>query len=696
MMDGHHRPDLGQDQMQQRLKLAQARILEHASVAATLEELYRDIITLIEGEDRGVRCSILRADSLRSVLHDAVAPSLPAEYNARVNDLPIADGMGSCGTAAARRQSVIVTDVRTDPLWSAFAEVVKANRTWLYACWSTPFFDSQRELLGTFAVYFDQSRGPTEYERELVEFAARLAGVVTERHLAMKALRDSEALHRAIFDATPEAIVTVGGDGIVLAFNHAAERMFGYGMIEVLGRNVGMLMEPEVAVAHPGYVARHVPGNSPVRLHRGRAVKARRKDGSLFPIETTISEVVLHDRTCYTAMIHDVTELAAADEARRANRAKSEFLARMSHELRTPLNAILGFAQLIDLESEGLDALGRERISHITEAGRHLLELINEVLDLSTIEAGRVKFELGAVPLQPLLDDCLRLIEPAARSRGIVSTLAFEREAPTHARADLKRLRQVLVNLLSNAVKYNAEGGRIDVTVRAFAPDGVDIVVRDTGPGLDPVALQRIFEPFERLGQERGNVEGTGIGLAIARGLVRDMGGGLSVTSAPGEGCTFNLVLPMAHAHDAPQTIDVEAPRRAVPSAPPAATRPALVLYVEDNPVGAMLVAAYCKQMDQVRCEIARSGADGIAKARALKPDLILCDMRLPDMTGHQVLAGLRADPDLARTPCVVLSANAMTEDIAAARAAGFDDYWTKPIAPQEFRSRVGRILHRR
>lgn len=682
---------------QQRLKLAQARILEQASIAPTLDELYRDIVLLIEAEDLGIRCSILRADNLHGVLRDAVAPSLPADYNACVDNLPIAEGMGSCGTAAARRESVVVTDVQADPLWARFADIAKLHSDWLRACWSTPFFDSQKELLGTFAVYFSQTRGPTDFERELVEFAARLAGVVTERHLAMKALRDSEALHRAIFDATPEAIVTIDRDGIVLAFNHAAERMFGYGVVDVLGRPVAMLMEADIAAHHHNYVARHVPGNSPIRLHRGRAVQARRKDGTLFPVETTISEVGLHDQTCYTAMIHDVTELAAADEARRANRAKSEFLARMSHELRTPLNAILGFAQLIDLESKELEAAGRERLSHITEAGRHLLDLINEVLDLATIEAGRVKFELGAVALQPLLEDCLRLIDPAAHARNIACTLAFTKGAPTHARADSKRLRQVLVNLLSNAVKYNVDGGSVEVTVQPLPPEGIDIVVRDTGPGLDPTALQRIFEPFERLGQERGNVEGTGIGLAIARGLVRDMGGGLSVTSAPGDGCTFNLVLPTARAEDAAASLDISDATDAGAAPITAGNRePALVLYIEDNPVGAMLVAAYCKQMPGVRCEIARTGAEGIAKARQIKPDLVLCDMRLPDLTGHQVLASLRQDRSLAKTPCVVLSANAMTEDIAAARAAGFDDYWTKPIAPQDFRTRVGRMLRKR
>jgi len=680
---------------QQRLKLAQARILEHASVAPTLEELYRDIVLLIEAEDAGVHCSILRADNLRGVLHDAVAPSLPADYNARVENLPIAEGSGSCGTAAARRASVVVTDVQTDPLWTRYGEVARTHSAWLRGCWSTPFFDSQKELLGTFAVYFSELRGPTDFERELVEFAARLAGVVTERHLTMKALRDSEALHRAIFDATPEAIVTIDRNGAVLALNHAAERMFGYSVVEVLGRPVSMLMEADVAAHHHHYLARHVPGNSPIRLHRGRAVQARRKDGTLFPVETTISEVVLHDQTCFTAMIHDVTELAAADEARRANRAKSEFLARMSHELRTPLNAILGFAQLIDLESKELDAHGRERLSHITEAGRHLLDLINEVLDLATIEAGRVKFELGAVALQPLLADCMRLIDPAARERNIVCTLAFAPGAATHARADGKRLRQVLVNLLSNAVKYNVDGGSVDVTVKALPPEGVDIVVHDTGPGLESSALQRIFEPFERLGQERGNVEGTGIGLAIARGLVRDMGGGLSVTSTPGAGCTFNLVLPMARVEDAPVPVEMaEAPEAAASTAD--LHEPAAVLYIEDNPVGAMLVAAYCKQMPNVRCELARTGAEGIARALQIKPDLVLCDMRLPDLTGHQVLASLRANPALAKTPCVVLSANAMTEDIAAARAAGFDDYWTKPIAPQEFRTRVTRMLRKR
>ncbi len=683
-------------QSQQRLRLAQARILEHASIAPTLDELYRDIVTLIEAEDLGIRCSILRADSVRGVLHDAVAPSFPESYNALVENLPIAEGMGSCGTAAARRESVVVTDVAADPLWARFKDVVNEHRTWLRACWSTPFFDSQQELLGTFAVYFPAPRGPNDYERELVEFAARLAGVVTERHLTMKALRDSEALHRAIFDATPEAIVTIDRRGVILAFNQAAERMFGYNMVEVIGRNVAMLMEADVAAHHDSYMHRHVAGNSPVRLHRGRSVHARRKDGGLIPIETTISEVVLQDQTCFTAMLHDVSELAAADEARRANRAKSEFLARMSHELRTPLNAILGFAHLVDQESDGLDVQGRERIAHIVEAGRHLLDLINEVLDLATIEAGRVKFELGAIALQPLLDDCMRLIDPAARARGIVATLAIAPGAPTHARADAKRLRQVLVNLLSNAVKYNVEQGSIDVNLRAVAPDGVEIVVRDTGPGIDEQALQRVFEPFERLGREQSGIEGTGIGLAIARGLVRDMGGGLSVESKAGQGCTFTLVLPSARAEDAAQSIEAIEP--AVREGDPAAANdePALLLYIEDNPVGAMLVAAYCKQLAGVRCELARTGAEGITKARMLKPSLVLCDMRLPDMNGHQVLAGLRADRALSNTPCVVLSANAMPEDISAARAAGFDDYWTKPIAPQEFRTRVTRMLRAR
>jgi len=393
----------------------------------------------------------------------------------------------------------------------------------------------------------------------------------------------------------------------------------------------------------------------------------------------------------------DVTERVNAENerrerivAQRESEAKSQFLARMSHELRTPLNAVLGFAQLLQLDPASASPEQRSRVDHIRTAGEHLLSLINDVLDLSSLETGQLKLDLRPVPLDDLVAEALPLVTPLARSFGVkVQTTSIDGVAW----ADRIRLRQVLINLLSNAIKYNRPHGQVTVEAEARA-DRVILRVSDTGRGLDAEQRSHLFEPFNRLGIEREGIEGTGIGLAIVKALVDRMGGSIAVTSRPAIGTMFEVSLPAAAG------VRVEAaPPRAVETAaapPRRIERSGQLLYIEDNPVNVMVVEELVASHSGLAIVSEPTGEAGVARARLLRPDLILVDMQLPDIDGFEVLRRLRAQAETAATPCIVLSANAMPEDIARALAAGFVDYWTKPINFSAFLASLDKLLEAR
>ena len=349
--------------------------------------------------------------------------------------------------------------------------------------------------------------------------------------------------------------------------------------------------------------------------------------------------------------------------------AKSRFLARVSHELRTPLNAVLGFTQLL-LDGAGLTPLQQQRLGLIRSAGEHLLLLINDMLDLTAIESGELRLSMQPVALDALLAETLPLVEAQATRQQVV--LRADGVTGT-VRADRMRLRQVLINLLSNAIKYNRPQGA--VTLSTSVTDGkVRLVVGDSGRGLSADQMAHLFEPFNRLGAEREGIEGTGIGLVIVKALVERMGGSVGVSSAPGEGTRVAIELSAADApaHEAPN------PGRITP---PASVPPrGRLLYIEDNPVNALLVQELVAYRPGLALELATTGQQGVDMAAASPPDLALVDMQLPDFDGFEVLRRLRQDPRTHHLPCIALSANALTEDIARALAAGFADYWTKPL----------------
>jgi signal transduction histidine kinase/CheY-like chemotaxis protein len=369
-------------------------------------------------------------------------------------------------------------------------------------------------------------------------------------------------------------------------------------------------------------------------------------------------------------------------EAERANLAKSDFLSSMSHELRSPLNAILGFAQLLDSESPALTAEQKESTSHILQAGWYLLELINEILDLAQIESGKLPLSLEFVSIDEVLGDCQALIEPQARNSDI--RVVFSKpDIPLFISADRTRVKQVFVNLLSNAIKYNRVGGSVEVSSCRRPGGRVRVSFKDSGEGLTPDKLAHLFQPFNRLGQEAGVEEGTGIGLVVSKQLVELMGGLIGVESTVGVGSVFWIELT---AGDVVKTgIEDKSHAAATLSDTGRGGPLRTVLYVEDNPANLMLVTKLLARRPDISLLSAKDGRSGVEMAQATRPDVILMDINLPGISGVMALRILAADPSTAQIPVIAISANAMPRDIEKGLKAGFFRYLTKPIKVTEF-----------
>ncbi len=433
----------------------------------------------------------------------------------------------------------------------------------------------------------------------------------------------------------------------------------------------------------------------------------------------------------------DVTEARESEAVRqeralalRESQAKSELLARMSHELRTPMNAVLGFTHLLladDVEPGSTRAL---RLGHIRSAGEHLMTLINNVLELSRLDGNDRGVMMQPVALAPLVAQALPLVERLAEQNAVTVTA---QPLPLAVHADPTRLKQVLLNLLTNAIKYNRHGGTVNVSAAVDASGSVVLRVADNGIGMTPEQQALVFEPFNRAGVERQDIEGTGIGLTIVKALVARMGGRVVVQSAPGEGSVFEVWLQpapvlgeagaagMAGAaraagaagaagadarvataladvgeQGAPAAVDAADATGdgATPSGDAGTASPRRrVLYIEDNAVNVMIVQELVKRRGDLAFDAAPDGASGVERALRERPGLVLVDMQLPDINGLEVLRRLRADPLTQRLPCIALSANAMPEDIQRALQAGFDDYWTKPLDFALLRDALDRVF---
>ena len=395
-----------------------------------------------------------------------------------------------------------------------------------------------------------------------------------------------------------------------------------------------------------------------------------------------LTKALIHAEELLASRAAELT--TARDAALSATQSKNAFLSSTSHEIRTPLNAILGFTQLLQLSD--LSAEDRDGVERILAAGRHLLALINELIDIARIESGELSLSVEPVLVRPLAEETCQLMAPLAAERSI--TVSLCRPEPGLAvLADQQRLRQILVNLVNNAIKYNRRGGTVSIACQAEGDHQVSLVVTDTGPGIRTADLERIFAPFERLGVEQTGIEGTGIGLPLARALAQAMAGQLTASSVHGEGSAFTVTLPRAVTPWGQERIDV--PRPAPIPLADLSTASMRILYIEDNPANIEVVARFLKPVTNVVLHTAMTGEAGLEAAIHEPPDLILLDMHLPGISGEEVLNRLRTEPATADIPVAVLSAEAAPGVIRRMRASGVVAYLTKPLDLAE----LGRLI---
>lgn len=676
--DGHAFGSLCVGDVQARAwTVAELEILQDlADAVATEVELRRETRRHMRARDevaasRGELASLL-AHMPGAAYRCANAPDWPMEVISegvqRLTGIPaeeFTDGRASFG-------ALIHPDDR-ERVWETVQDAVRQRRR----------FRAEyriRTRAGEEAWVWEQGEGVFSPDGDLVGVCGFVTDV-TERVRTQQAARDREATLRALVDASPDVVQLLDSEGRFRWLSRVVRETLGYSPEHL----VGTLMQD---VMHPDDRAPFIAAMED--LSSGRAdeleirYRARARTGKYVALEAHGRAVRSSHLEGTVLVVRDMTERARADaalreakeEAERANRAKSEFLGRISHELRTPLNAILGFAQLLEMEVEGEG--DRESVEQILRGGRHLLDLIDEVLDVTKIEGGHLDLSSETLELGEVLQQSLDLMRPIASAARIALHEHGGHPQVPFVTADRQRLKQVLLNLLSNAVKYNRPDGSVTVSWAAVGADRLRIQVADTGMGIDAAAAEQLFQPFVRLGARASGIEGTGLGLALSRGLARAMGGDVGFQSTPGVGSTFWVELPVAEApamrDESAQVGGEDTP--ASNDAIPAKT----ILFVEDNLANVRLLERVLSRRPRVKMLVAMQGRLGLEMARQHRPDLVLLDLNLPDMGGDEVLRHLREDPGLQEVPVVMISGDAMPGQISHLLALGATDYITKPF----------------
>jgi PAS domain S-box-containing protein len=594
-----------------------------------------------------------------------------------------------CAHAILGTEVMIVPDARADARFAENPLVTGAPHIRFYA--GAPLQTSNGLILGTLTISDTKLRTMTK--DNIATLAALATLVVDEIQLRYEIGAENLRLLQAAMQQSSESVIITTADvdlpGPEIIFvNPAFTKLTGYSAKEVIGKTPRIFQGPKTK--------RKILDGVRAQLAKGEEshfdVVNYRKDGSEFILSGNISPIRGENGkvTHFIGFQCDATErnrTAAAlqdakEEAERANRAKSEFLSRMSHELRTPLHAILGFAQLLEMDGQSPD--DAESVAQIIGAGKHLLGLINEVLDIARVESGKLALTPEPVSVRETLEEALSLMKPLAAKRRVrLEPLVGDLHCDGEVLSSAQRFKQVILNLLSNAVKFNLEGGTVTVSCEKI-DDCLRIKIADTGRGISAGNMARLFVPFERLDVGDTVIEGAGLGLSLSKHLIEAMGGRIGVESTPGKGSTFWVELPLIQGTSAATTRSLDSPIRSVAEIPLSAV-PRTLLYIEDNLSNLRLVERILARRPEVKLISAMQGGIGLELARQHQPDLLLLDLHLPDIQGDEILRQLRADPRTEQLPIVMISADATSAQIERLRAAGASDYLTKPIDVRKF-----------
>ena len=528
-----------------------------------------------------------------------------------------------------------------------------------------------------------------------------------DREQALLSVRISEERLRTIFDASPDAMLISDADGIITMSNNQVESLLGYKHGDIIGKSIDILVPEAYRQSHLKLRLSYLSKSDNKKMAIGRTIYAHRKDGSECEVEITLSVISVDSRQYIASALRDISERRRAEgvinklevarqAAEGANRAKSEFLSHMSHELRTPLNAVLGFTDILLWGRDStLNEKQRSQLAHIREAGEHLLSLINEVLDLAKIEAGHVALDIATVQLRSIVEECLSLSSPIFSQYEVSAINETETTGcECNILTDPTRAKQLILNLLSNAAKYNRRGGSIHVSHEMLDDGFYRVSVADTGSGIPEDMQGGLFMPFNRLGAESSEIEGTGIGLALTKKLIEAMDGRIGYASVFGEGSRFWLDFPPSKKggqETVAVAVDITQDAISAPNFPEA-----IVLYIEDNSSNRMLMEAMFEQLTPLRLIAAASAETGLSAAENQQPDIILLDINLPGMDGFAANDRLKENPKTRHIPVVALSADAIKETADRALASGFADFLTKPIRRSDLIHTLHNVMEHR
>jgi PAS domain S-box-containing protein len=665
------------------VQYAVSRVL---STGEGLEDTGRELLQAI-GENLGWRAGLLWMPSrdgsiLRCVQTWAGQGPTAAEFLAKSCSFRFAPGNGLPGTVWQTGQAKWISDFAND---RQFPRSEIAGRERLHAAFGFPI-QSGRRTIGVLEFFNDEIRTPDQELLRTVTTLGHQLGQYLERQQAIEAVAESDLRKTAILDTALDAIVTIDEESRILEFNPAAERTFGYRREEAIGKKMHeLLIPPELREQHLMGLKRYLETGVGRVIGRRIEVNAMRADGSQIPIELAITRIPVQGPAMFTAYLRDITERKRAEQEResllastaaakeapeKANKAKSQFLANMSHELRTPLNAIIGYSEMLQEEIELLNLTSfSSDLQRIHGAGKHLLTLINDVLDLSKIEAGKMELFVETFDITAMLEDVVNTIRPLAEKNS--NRLELRHAANLGSmRADLTKVRQSLFNLLSNACKFT-ENGEITLDVSRDA-DCIRFRVSDTGIGVPREKLGSLFEPFSQVDKSTSRkYGGTGLGLSITDRFCRMMGGNIHAESEPGRGSTFEITLPAS----------TQEPGETAGTSLPDGRTKNTVLVVDDDPSAQDLLSRVL-QKEGFHTITASSGQQALRLAREAQPVAITLDVMMPGMDGWTVLGTLKSDPRTAEIPVIIVS---IVDDKNLGYSLGASDYLTKPIDRERF-----------